>query len=55
MIALVDGSKLGVRSLTKVADFGELRALIDDQAPAATLEALRERGLLVQVAQPIAA
>ncbi|HMQ32348.1 MAG TPA: DeoR/GlpR family DNA-binding transcription regulator [Chloroflexaceae bacterium] len=56
VVALVDGSKFGVRSLMKVADFAELRALItDDQAPAATVEALRERGLPVHVAQAIAA
>lgn len=56
VIALVDSSKFGVRSLMKVADFGELRALVtDEQAPAAALEALRGRGLRVQVAPPPAA
>jgi DeoR/GlpR family transcriptional regulator of sugar metabolism len=53
VVALVDSSKFGVRSLMKVADVGELRALVTDElAPATTLEALRERGLLVHVAEP---
>jgi DeoR/GlpR family transcriptional regulator of sugar metabolism len=52
VIALVDSSKFGVRSLMKVADLGELRALVTDgAAPAAALDALRERGLLVHVAE----
>lgn len=51
VIALVDSSKFGVRSLMKVADFDELHALItDDQASPVTLDALHARGLEVHVA-----
>jgi DeoR/GlpR family transcriptional regulator of sugar metabolism len=48
VIMLMDSTKFGIRSLTKVIDFGEVRRLItDDGAPVTMLEELRARGVEV--------
>jgi DeoR/GlpR family transcriptional regulator of sugar metabolism len=51
VIMLMDSTKFGIRSLTKVIDFGEVRQLItDDGAPEAMLEELRAKGINVVTA-----
>jgi DeoR/GlpR family transcriptional regulator of sugar metabolism len=56
VVLLVDHSKFGQRALSKVLDVMQLQAVIaDERAPAADVDALRERGVEVLVApMPIA-
>jgi DeoR/GlpR family transcriptional regulator of sugar metabolism len=53
VIMLLDSTKFGVRSLTRVLDFSEITLLITDEgAPAEILHGLRDRGVPV-VAVPL--
>jgi DeoR/GlpR family transcriptional regulator of sugar metabolism len=50
VIMLLDSSKFGVRSLTRVLDFSEITLLITDEgAPAEMLQALRDHGVALAV------
>jgi DeoR/GlpR family transcriptional regulator of sugar metabolism len=50
VIVMIDSTKFGTRSLTRVLEFSEISLLITDEgAPAEILQALREQGLHVVV------
>jgi DeoR/GlpR family transcriptional regulator of sugar metabolism len=50
VIVMLDGTKFGKRSLTRVIDFSEIALLItDEDAPAEMLEALRAQGVALAV------
>jgi DeoR/GlpR family transcriptional regulator of sugar metabolism len=51
VIVMLDSTKFGARSLTRVLDFSEITLLITDEgAPADMLQGLRDRGVAVAVA-----